>query len=200
MNNIYFDWLVSSLFILGILVILLGLSIVLLPEKINKMALKLNRWVSTEHYFDKVDKPRYIERAIYRNSTIVGLLIILGSAYCLFTFLYNTNIDYLITKLPLINDNELMTEWLYSSLIYILIAANFICLILGFIILLRPSCLKSIEKLSNQWIHTKPFLNKLDSTRSMPEYKLQGKMRVFGLFVIIGGIFIVMNTALFLSN
>lgn len=196
MNNIYANWLVMSLFWLGILIVILGVAMIVIPQKVHEFSIRLNHWISTEHYFEQLDRSRPVERIVYKNHMFVGIAIILGSAYCLYVFIFGSDIDYLVSRMPLINNNVVMSDWLYSSLIYILIFANMFCFLLGLIIVIRPSSLKWLEKISNYWVESNGVFSKLDKTHSIPEHILPGNMRLFGFAVTLGGLFIVLNMAI----
>ena len=193
MNDFYINWASSVIFWLGVLIVLLGLSMIIVPKKVHSIGEKLNFWISTEHIFDEVDKPRFLERYVYRHHYLVGVIIILGAAYCLYVFLIAKDINYLLSNLPLISDNRILSEWIYQGLFYFLVFAIFLSLIIGMIILIRPSLLKTLEKYSNHWINNEQIFKRLDATRSIPEHVLPGNMRLFGVAVVLGGLYIILT-------
>ena len=194
MNSIFISWFSSALFCLGILIVILGFLMIIIPKQIHTIGEKLNFWVSTDSFFTEVDKPRFLERYVYKHHYLVGTLIMFGSLYCLYIFLIEKDLELMLSNLPWINGNKMLAEWIYESLIYVLIFANFLCFLIGIIIFIRPSLLKSIERLSNRWVDNDRFFKRLDSTRSIPEHVLPGNMRLFGLAVIMGGFYIVFVT------
>jgi hypothetical protein len=193
MNDFYISWISASLFWLGVLIVMLGVSMIVIPKKIHSIAEKLNYWVSTENFFSEADKPRFVERYVYRNHLPIGLLIILGAAYCLYVFFIAKDFNELLSSLPIIASNNILSEWLYQSLFYFIACANVLCLIIGLIIFIRPSLLKRLENYSNHWVNHDNMFKKLDSTRSIPEHVLPGNMRLFGFIVMLGGIYIILT-------
>ncbi len=81
-------------------------------------------------------RPFQIERLVYRHHRIAGILITLGSAWFLWQSFQGPNDD--ITTSP------------WTLFWWILAGAHVGTLLVGLVILLRPSRLKSIESLANR--------------------------------------------------
>ena len=191
-NEIYI-WIMSSLFVLGVLLVPLGLSFLLIPEKILQIGEKLDTWVHTDHIFNFLNKPRYHERFVYRYHHVFGILVMFFTVVCIYMMYFYTDVTILIEQLSLMMETE-FGKWLIVSLYYILLGANILAFIIGFIILIRPSVLKTLENKANQWIDSDEKLKVLDSTRDLPKSVFPGNPRIFGTLVLIGGIYIIMNT------
>lgn len=195
-STIYlWEWLIASLFWLGVLVILIGIVFALAPQRAVTAGNKLNRWISTKAFFDALDSPRYQERWIYRHHRLLGVIIISAVCYVLYTFMIDISIEDTLARLMSLAESE-FTRWLYEQLFYIFLGANALALIIGAIIFVRPSLLKNIEEKSNLWIGTNEKLDVLDS--KVGTDKFVGNPRLFGLFVILGGLYIVVSTGLLL--
>jgi hypothetical protein len=183
----------NSLFILGVLLIPLGLSFLLIPDKTLQLSEKLNRWISTEHIFDAINKPRYQERLVYRHHHIFGILVMGLTALCLYMLLFYTDRTLLLQNLLLLADTA-FGQWLLESLFYIFIGTNILAFIIGLIIFIRPSMLKTLEYKTNHWVDADKKLEILDTTREFPESIILKNPRIFGALVIFGAIWIIINT------
>lgn len=192
-NSELIQWLVASLFWLSVLVSLCGLIFIIRPSIFLHYNNKLNRWISTNEFFDFIDKPRHIERVVYHYHHLFGAVILLGAGYCMYEFLYHINTQIFVRNLPVIG-NVRFSAWLYEIVYYLLIVANGLALIVGLIILVRPSLLKGMESIANRWISSSDYTKTLDSTHSIPEHILPGNIRLFGLIVLLGGVYIMFNT------
>ncbi len=126
-------WLTSSLLVLGILLIPLGLSFLFLPEKMERIGERLNNWISTEHIFDSLNKPRYQERLFYRFHHLFGGLVIVFALISIYMLYFYTDIKPLIQNIVLMADTA-FGKWLLESLYYILLGANILALVIGLII------------------------------------------------------------------
>ena len=81
------QWLITSLFWLGALVLIIGIVFIVAPGWAVNTGNNFNRWISTKEFFDSLDRPRYQERWIYRHHLISGAIIIAVVCYVLYTFL-----------------------------------------------------------------------------------------------------------------
>lgn len=190
-------WLVASLFWLSVLISLIGIIFIVKPGVLVQSSRKLNRWISTSGFFDALDRPRQVERIVYRYHRWFGFIILVAAGYCLYIFLMNMDMQRMIRILPVVG-NPGFSEWLYEMLYYILISANTLALVAGLIMLIRPSLLKNLEAISNRWIASDKWMKPLDQPHSIPEHILPGNIRLFGLIVLIGGLYIMFNTGVLL--
>ena len=77
-------WILNFLFVIGILLIPIGLGFMLIPDKIFKIAIRLNRWIVTDGFFNKLNKPVYRERFFYRHHKVFGIVVLIASVVCLY--------------------------------------------------------------------------------------------------------------------
>lgn len=198
LNSVFQVWMTSAMLFLGALVFLLGLWILIFPASFLRMGKSLGKWVSTEDYFDVIDTPRYQESLIYRNHRIVGVLIVVGALYTLVMLIVRVDMKALTGLLPVVI-NPFWSEWFYSSAYLILIGANVLALAVGIVIFSRPSMLKGIEKTMNMWIIPERKLKKLDEPHEISiDIFPGGRPRLFGLAVALGGLYIMLSTAIVL--
>jgi len=193
------NWILLSLFWLGMLVALLGMLMVLIPGIIIRSSTTMNKWIATDMFFNSIDRPRRSERFFYRYHHVFGGLIITGAVYCLFIAFSYLDQSRLIEALPVVFNRE-MSSWLYTSLYYTLIAANFFALVIGCFVLVRPSLIKEFEMRLNRWFGNEDLLRSLDSSHAIPEERFPGNLRLFGIAVFLGGIFMMLNVALALQS
>jgi hypothetical protein len=185
-------WMSNFLFVLGLVIIAVGLWMILLPQQFLKIGTVLSKWVSTEGYFNSLDKPRYQEPAIYKHHRIIGGLIVLGGVYTLVMFL-RVDLDTLEAGLSSLG-NTFWMDWIYMAVYYLLISGNLIAIVIGIIVFIRPSLLKHIEAKMNKWIVSGEGLKRLDERHEVPANVLPGKPRLFGLIVVLGGLYIIFST------
>lgn len=191
-NEIYI-WAMTALFVLGILLIPLGLSFLFLSEKMMQLGSKLNCWISTDHWFDAINRPRYLERIIYKHHYVFGALVMLFTSLCVYMMLFYTDVSQVLNKISSMA-NTVFGEWLLETFYYMLIAANAVAFVIGFIIFIRPSALKSLEAKANHWVEAEEKLNVLNSIRDLPDSVLPGNPRIFGTLILIGAVYIIVNT------
>ena len=193
MNTELIQWIIASLFWLSVLVTLCGLVFIISPGSLLRYSNKLNKWVSTAGFFESLDRPRHIEKIVYRNHRLFGLIFMIAAVYCLYIFFFVMDVQRVIKLLPVIG-NASFSIWLYEVMYYLLLSANGLALIVSLIILVRPSVLKGLEARANRWITTDKYTKPLDQEHSIPEHILPGNVRLFGFLVMLGGLYIMFNT------
>ncbi len=197
MNNEIQLWAINSILLIGLLIFFIGVWILIMPHGFLKASKSLGRWISTDSFFDSLDRPRYQERFIYKHHRVAGALIITGAVYTLFMMFERIDISMLVSQLPQIG-NRFWSEWLYGALYALVISANLLALLIGLIVLVRPSVLKILETHMNKWVVTGKDLKKLDKSHDIALDILPGNPRLFGLAVALGGIYIVISMAIML--
>jgi hypothetical protein len=188
--------LINFMLVVGVLVFLLGLWILILPSHFLKVGQSLSKWVTTDEYFNYLDKPHYQERLIYKYHRLAGGLIILGALYTLGILILKVDIGS-ISRLPVVI-SSFWSDWLYGTVYYLLIGANILAVAAGIIVFARPSMLKGIEQSLNKWVTTGQNLKKLDETHEISLEILPGNPRLFGLAVALGGLYISMSMGVML--
>lgn len=189
----FYLWLQAALFWIGVLLVPLGAGLVLIPDKVLALAGSLNRWISTKPFFDQINRPRYQERAFYRHHRLFGALIVVLSLISLYMLdLYIAPRD-LVAQLIRLAETE-FGKWLLVSLYYLLLICLVLALIIGIIVFIRPSLLKSLETWGNRWVDIDRTLEQLDEVHEIPPNILPGRPRWFGLFVLLGAAYMIYRT------
>ncbi len=186
-------WLVSSLFWIGVTLFPLGLLLVLVPQKAMRLTNFLNQWISTQAFFEAINKPRYLERVFYRHHYLLGIVIVLLSALSIYMLVFYSGVETTASYLLQLAHSE-FERWLFVNLYYILVFVMIISLLVGGIIIARPSALKKLEAWGNRWITTEEKLRPLDEMHDLPPNILSEKPRLFGLFVLLGATYIMYMT------
>ena len=192
-TTVFQEWFISSLFVLCILLIPIGLSFFFIPRKMFLIANKVNKWISTDNFFHSINKPIYKERFFYRNHRIVGTLVIVISVLCLYFLTFYVGVETVTDNILRLSDSN-FSKWLNVILYYILLFLISLVIIFGFILVIRPSLLKTFEKWCNHWVDTESSLNLLNSRNDLPDKYLPGNPRLFGLLILFSAVYIVWCT------
>lgn len=156
-------WRVLALFLLtgALLGVAVGLLLVFKPQLLERINRVANRWVSTRHINQWLDRSISIERWFYRHHRPMGILIMLGAGYILVYFGMLFDKASALQHLPRYLPATLMGGLLDASALFMLVSAA-LSLLAGFVILLRPSLLRGMEKGANQWVSSRSATKVLD--------------------------------------
>lgn len=181
LSEILIDASFIFLIIGSFIALILGLGLIFFPI----VTLKLNEKINTRISLRK--KTKIIETAIksepyfYKYSKINGTILVLGSAFVLYT-LATFNAYSLIPHLP-----KTITlpawEWIIDSTqIFFFTTCSFI-LIFGLIIFIRPSSVKDFEKTANHWISTRKSFSAMSADIDHANKLVSAYPRAFGVFI-----------------
>ena len=195
MNPLIQSWLMQSLVIflmLGSLAgMAVGLLLVLRPQSLQRLGQTLNRWVSTRHLEQPLERSINLDPWFYRYRRSSGALTLLGAGYIIYFFTVSMDRTEAISglakhfKLPPALVSGLLDALVLSALLGALFAA-FISLFL----LLRPSLLREFEQGANHWVSLRRTLKPMEIPRAgVDEYVLQHARRS-GILLVLGSLYI----------
>lgn len=158
-------WLAEALFtalILG-LVFSVGVGALLLtsPKVLFAMNTRMSRWIDTSEHFKRLEQSHQSERVFYRHHRLVGILVTAGAVFVLWRWLFafpRATVKILIVGRHI----SMLWDWLPPAVDALIIALHVFVLAVGLIITLRPSLLKNVEKIANQW-HKVPGAARMDA-------------------------------------
>lgn len=188
--------LMATVFCFAIITLITGLIMLIAPAKVHAFAERLDLNISTDKYFDVLDRTKYIDRFIYRYHRIFGLFIILGASYTLYMLAPAQGTYQALPEII----NPVITAWLYDALIYALLLLSIIAIVIGSIILIRPSAMKTFEAVMNNWKDTSHLVKPLDKQRYVEQQKPLKRPRVYGLIVLTGSLYVLWQTAPYVLN
>lgn len=185
-----FLWRALAIFLLigalmGVAVSLLLIFKPHLMERINRVA---NRWISTRHLDQFLDRSVNIEQWFYRHHRLFGMLVTFGACYILVYF------GLLFDKaIALQRLSGYMPAWLLDILLDALVLASLlgaaVALFVGLFLWLRPSRLRGIEEESNRWISSRRATRPLAIPRDQVERFVAGHAQRVG-WLLLGSLYL----------
>ncbi len=181
----------------GVLATLVGLWLLIAPVGFASFSGMINRWVSTRQAAHWLEAPRPIERFFYRRHKVFGVLLIMGAAFALYYlgFHYDAARMLAVFALPWTGPG---VEAVTSALTGFLLFGNGMVLLIGVIVLLRPSLLKGVETASNRWVSTREAFDSLDSRSDFPDEVIAHRPRLAGAVLLVAGLCTALQLGLFL--
>ncbi len=172
--------------------ILLGIGMLLKPERLQHWNQYFSRWVSADKVNEELNRPRWIERYFYRHHRIVGGLLLGASIFVLYTFLFNYNLRRISAVMPS------GSRGLWDVMVWVLLIGSALSALVGFIVLIRPSLLREVEKSSNRWIATDGMAKMFDHMHHSFDLHLMRHRKKAGVLIICGGLYILIVLGPFL--
>jgi hypothetical protein len=190
------DVLLRSLLILlctvSIAGVLIGLGMLLKPERIAFLNQYFSRLNSANKLQERLDRPRWTEHFFYRHHRLVGSVLLTGAIFVLYVFLFGSRTRRIYAAIT--PDNW----WLMDALMGALLVGSVLAALVGSIVLAKPSLLREIEKSANRWISTGGVVKYLDDMRNFFDLQLLRHRKITGVFAIIGDLYILIVVGPFL--
>jgi len=189
-NQILLPILTQFLFITGLVMLLFSLVIGMLMLVRPSAIIGLNKQASTMFSLRRSTKvletPRYIDHAFYNHHQILGTIVTLTSAYVLYYFSLVFDADIITGSMAHDGYDDVFSVLLNAIQITMLIT-GVVSLVIGVIVFIRPSRLKTFETWSNHWVSTRR------ATRSLAEDKDQINQMAYRNPKLVGIIFVCLS-------
>ena len=199
------SWLLQSFVIFLIIGSLAGMAagvlLLLRPEVLQRLGYKLNRWISTRHLDQSMERTINLDPWFYRYRRVGGTLIFLGAVYVIYYF--TVSLDRASTigglaryfKLHPVLIGGLLDALVLSSILGALCAA-----LVGLFLILRPSMLRDFEQVANQWVSLRRAMKSMEIRRDgVDEYVFQ-RARQAGILLVLGSFYVLVMLTIWLSH
>ena len=171
------------------------------PQRLHAVGALLNRWISTRHLAQSLERSVSLDPWFYRYRRTSGVLTLLGSCYILYFFTVSLDKESAINglsqyfKLPAVLVGGLLDAGALIALLGAMFAA-FISLFL----LWRPSMLRDFEQGANQWLSLRRAMKPVEIPRQgVDEYVFQYARRA-GIFLVLGSLYTLVLLTIWLSR
>lgn len=195
MNQFIQSWLLqfSVIFlVVGSLAgMVVGALLVLRPQSLQRISQLCNRWISTRHLDQSLERSVSLDPWFYRFRRTAGTLTLLGSLYIIYFFTVSMDRAGIMSGLA-------NYFYLPSSLVGALLDATVLSALLGALfagfislfLLLRPSMLREFEQGANQWLSLRRALKPMEIPRhDVDEYVFKYGHQA-GTLLVVGSLYV----------
>lgn len=169
--------------------VLLGLLLIFKSDRMERAGRLTNRWISTRHLVQFLDRSISIERWFYHYHRPLGILVVIGAGYLFmyFGWLFDKTaaLQHMHVHLPASLLGVLLDTFVFAALFGAVVA-----LFAGFALWLRPGLLRRVEKYANQWISLRRATEVLDVQHDQVEHFVVGHTRQVGGLLLLGSIYL----------
>lgn len=183
----------SLVFFLGgaAVALVVGLWMIVNVSSLFKFNQYLGRWFSTRQMFRPMTAPIKSEPFIYHHHRIIGMLIVLASAYVLYNVAFQLE-STAVQRLFLGSDYKNHSlGWVVDGLFWVLALGSLVALVVGIYLFIRPSLLKGVEVWGNKWMSTRRSTKVLEIMRTGPEPVIAAHPRIIGILIVLASVYIV---------
>lgn len=167
-----------------------ALLLILKPQLIERVDRVANRWISMRHISEWADHTVNIERWLYRHHRPLGLFMVLGAGYMLVYFGFEFDRASALNSFSAYLPNKLLLDMLLQVVVLLALAGAAVALVTGLFMGLRPSLLKGVERISNQWVSSRRATKVIDVERgSVDSFAVHHASRV-GWLLLVGSIYL----------
>ncbi len=188
-----FLWRDLAIFLLfgALLGVLLGLLLIVKPQFLERLNRVANRWVSTRHINQWLDRSVSIERWFHQHHRAVGIVIALGASYILIYFgiLFDKTTTLQRLSLRWMLPAKLL-DGLLDALVLASLVGGAVALIAGLFLWLRPSLLRGTEEDANQWVSSRRATKMLDVPRGQVDLFVARHAQRAGWLLLLGSIYL----------
>lgn len=157
-----------------------------LLENINRIA---NRWISTRHLNQFLDRSFSIEYWCYRHHRPLGVAVMSGAGYILFYFGLLFDKDATMRHLSRYVPGRLLEGWL-DALVLCSLTGAVVALAVGLFLLLRPSMLRGVEVHANRWVSSRRATKGLEISRQHIDQFVVRHARRVGWLLLLASIYL----------
>lgn len=128
-----------------------GLWLLVAPQAARRFAAGADQWVPTAAWFNRLNRPLETSRWFYRHHRVAGLLIGTGAAYALWRWFsaYKPGVGVALLDRRWVSAGM---DWVVPAFEWIFLLFNGAILVFAVIVIVRPSLLKTPERIANKWI------------------------------------------------
>lgn len=185
--QVFGDVLIAIWFGLTLVTALVGLWALLLPSSFIKFNQRISIWIKLDKINQKQSRPIEIERPFYRFHIFTGLILIIAAVFVLYEVIFN--LDLTRIEESLMTESGVQNIWigiLVDAAFGWIYISGFLALIIGFVVVIRPSYLKGIENKMNYWVETEKYGHSLDKNNQILDEWVTVHPRIFGIISLLG--------------
>lgn len=186
-----FLWRALAIFLLvgALLGIALGLLLIIRPQLLGYVNRVANRWISTHHVSQMMDRSISIEHWFYQHHRAAGMIAVLGATYIFIYFGVWFDKAQMLRRMSGKIPVQLLDGLLDALVLGALVGAA-VALIVGLFLWLRPSLLRGIEEQANLWVSSRQATKILDVPHDQVDRIVARHAQSAGWMLLLGSIYL----------
>jgi len=173
----------------GALGVVIGIMLIVDSARVFRLSDRMNTWISTRQAMRPLETSIPVERALYRRHRIVGALIAVGALYALWFLVLRFDSAQIVSVMRRMMQVS-VARWITESIRIFLIVCNAFAVLVGLLVLVRPSLIKGFEEWANRQYSGRLATRPLELPHSGPDRLVRANPRLFGALLTVGGLFV----------
>ncbi|WP_237247087.1 hypothetical protein [Sideroxyarcus emersonii] len=185
----------------GLAGLVVGVLLIFSPHRISAIGIVLNRWISTRHINQALDRTVTLDPWFYRHHRTSAGLILLAAGYILYAFTVGLDRHSAVIEFARrFNLPAGLASGLLDGLVLATLLGALLAIFVSLFLLLRPSLLRDFEQASNRWISLRKALKPMEIRRTgLDEYVLK-HARQAGILLMIGSLYVLALLATWIGH
>jgi hypothetical protein len=160
------------------------------PQRLRAVSSLLNRWISTRHLDLTLDRSVELDPWFYRHHRTSAWLILLASAYIIYSFTIGLNRANAVIGLSrYFHLPEGLVDGLLDAMVLSALLGALLAVFVSLFLLLRPSMLRDFEQGANRWISLRRGLKPFEIGRAGVDEYVFKYGRQAGILLVLGSLY-----------
>jgi len=182
-------FLVHLFFVVAIIGVALGASLILASARMQAMFAIGNRWISGRQATRWLTVPHDISQIAHRNRRWLGLVLAAAGAVLLYTLVAQFGSADFAAALQVARPS-LSVLWGLTALKWFLVLGCGSAVALGILLIFFPGALGAIETRTDRWVSTRRWIEGGDVMRMSLDNLVLRAPRISGLIMLLGSAFV----------
>ena len=171
------------------------------PLRLRAIGDILNRWVSTRHLNQALDRTVEFDQWFYRYRRVSGGLVLLASGYILYAFTFGLDrVNAIIVLARRFNLPTVLAGGLLDALVLSAMLGAIFAAFISLFLLLRPSQLRDFEQGANRWVSLRRGLKPVEVPREGVDAYVFKYGRQAGILLMLGSLYTLALLTFWLSQ
>jgi len=180
---------------------LVGVLLLLNPQRLQRANLFLSRWVSTRKLNQSLERTVEFDSLFYRFRRTSGVLTLLGSLYILYYFTVTLNRTSAVAGFSVyFKLSATVIEGVLDAVVMTALAGALFAAFVSLFLLLRPSMLRDFELGANRWVSFRQALKPLERKRERVDEYVFKYGRQAGVMLMLGSLYTLVLLTYWLQN
>lgn len=179
----------------SVLALAFGALLIVDSARAFRINARMGRWVSTRTWGRPLDISRNIDWKIYGHHRLVGIAVVLWTAYVLYVLAMRYRLEPVLFALQGLLGSRIVLEWVVESAYILLVAGNVLVLIGAMILIVRPATIRALESWANRNYSGREAMKTFETIHDSPDQFVHRHPRLTGWLVVLASLYILLTLA-----